>query len=490
LSTPQEPTTLIEALRSVAQREETQLRKLIDERRQLVGWCTLPIPDPLRGYLHERQSELDLEIAALVARWCDAGGGVTLVADAGEMAATPAPAPLRKRPPPMRHDTLDLTDELADGPTEEIAPYLQGLRPRPPVPRSSRTSLRRLKQEAPLARPRRNVVWQPEYYERMAQLGLGRTREAERSRLLEAAVTCETWIDYPAEVQRRLIGLITCRLRAVQQAGPMDDEVESAFRSLTAFSARERPGFVHGLMRTHKPRSGNWSDDADVHWEWLSALLPDESEPAPNEERLLAEVVRLAPEIELAPEVARDAVRSQVLRAIRAALDGGVDSRNPRLVKLANPLVDHLDGVAFRRLRRAIRDAVPTEESDDDPVEGLIPEDWRWWERTRDRQVVMVGGSPRPKARERLETAFEIADLQWFAAENRKSSLTTIRERVKAGKVDLVIILGRFVGHDADDVILPTCRETDTPWVHVDHGYGVSRVRRAIERFLEPSAVE
>ncbi|HNH49638.1 MAG TPA: hypothetical protein PKY30_21520, partial [Myxococcota bacterium] len=70
------------------------------------------------------------------------------------------------------------------------------------------------------------------------------------------------------------------------------------------------------------------------------------------------------------------------------------------------------------------------------------------------------------------------------------NSLQTVRDRVRAGKVDLVIMLGAFVGHDADDVILPACRDRGVDWVHVDKGYGIVRIRHAIERFLDPSPPE
>lgn len=42
----------------------------------------------------------------------------------------------------------------------------------------------------------------------------------------------------------------------------------------------------------------------------------------------------------------------------------------------------------------------------------------------------------------------------------------------------------RFVGHDADQVILPACKDAGVPFVPVQTGYGVAGVRCAIARLV------
>ena len=82
--------------------------------------------------------------------------------------------------------------------------------------------------------------------------------------------------------------------------------------------------------------------------------------------------------------------------------------------------------------------------------------------------------------RQRIQRVFQFSELEWYPAEFRRNPLQTVRERVKAGKVDFVIILGAFVGHDADEIVLAACKERGVDCVHVDKGYGVSRIRASI----------
>jgi hypothetical protein len=48
----------------------------------------------------------------------------------------------------------------------------------------------------------------------------------------------------------------------------------------------------------------------------------------------------------------------------------------------------------------------------------------------------------------------------------------------------MVIVLRNFVSHKVTDMIVPACKESAVDLVVVDHGYGVTQVRLAMERFL------
>ena len=119
-----------------------------------------------------------------------------------------------------------------------------------------------------------------------------------------------------------------------------------------------------------------------------------------------------------------------------------------------------------------------------------LPEDWAWWGRTEGRRAVILGGSPRETNRARLEQEFRFAELVWDPAEHKRNVLQRLRDRIRSGGVDLVIVLRRFVGHDTDDVVVRACKDSGTDWVHVEHGYGVNQVQAAVERFLEPMDVD
>ena len=48
----------------------------------------------------------------------------------------------------------------------------------------------------------------------------------------------------------------------------------------------------------------------------------------------------------------------------------------------------------------------------------------------------------------------------------------------------MLILMGRFIGHNLDHILRPACVQGNVTWVHVDHGYGPDRVRASIERAL------
>ena len=462
-------TRLQAALAGQAAATEADLSVLLSEYQQISAWRSRGLPEDVATYLGVRADELARRIADLLASWRQGGGAVRLAA-AGS-------APTWAAPPPP----------LAPPPTPPAPPV--EVRPPPPMPSATNQALASLKThlEGSATRPiPMPVDWMPRLKAIVAGLQPGVDDETELARLFEAAGKIEVWTGFPADVQRMLLGLFGTRLRTLQDEHDVRDRrLDQTFSILTAYSARERPGAVRGLARSQTPLRESWADDAESWWERLSALVP--APPAPTQDKLLDRVEALAQEIDRAPAAAAPAVRSQTLRVIRAAMAGGVPAKHPRLVRLATPLVEHLTGKEFRQLRREIReDAEAAIPEDETAVVSQIPADWRWRSRTNGRIALMIGGSPREERRASIERAFNFKSLEWEPAEQRRNSLMSVKNRVKAGTVDLVIVLGAFVGHDADDIILPACREMDVDWVHVDHGYGVVRIQSAIERFLDP----
>ena len=61
--------------------------------------------------------------------------------------------------------------------------------------------------------------------------------------------------------------------------------------------------------------------------------------------------------------------------SIGEALDEGLPSREPRLVRLSEPQIDELEGARFRTLRRAIRDSVEVVAGPEVTFDAL-PVDW------------------------------------------------------------------------------------------------------------------
>ena len=82
------------------------------------------------------------------------------------------------------------------------------------------------------------------------------------------------------------------------------------------------------------------------------------------------------------------------------------------------------------------------------------------------------------------EVAVNNARIDAWRNTDGSINLSQLAGDITGGKVDFVIVLRRFVGHDVDRVGLPAARTADVPWVSVERGFGVLQVRTAIERYL------
>jgi len=160
------------------------------------------------------------------------------------------------------------------------------------------------------------------------------------------------WTAYPKSVQRSLVGHIVARARHVQdELNPeifppdLSHDLDRIFSGMTAFSKREQPGFVFGLMRHHHPVGENWLSDSKKWWQDLINQLPEDIRPDP--EGALDELRQLIDE---------NADEAELVDQALAALEDGLDGADPRLVKLMLPHKDLLGKhTQFKKLRKAIR---------------------------------------------------------------------------------------------------------------------------------------
>jgi len=505
-------------LRDQASSRQDELTELMQTARRLTSTLTLSLSSQARARVRSQLVDANSRAMELLLGWQDLGGQVALQVPSTvepELEPDRADAPMLLLPSPLDPPAADAEPQLDAAietepdiesetePSTDVEPQ-DDVEPEPepkpastaapspsrPAPPPSQPQLQALQshfERGPTTPPLVREGWHTHVDHVLAGLVPSSDLDEEEDRVCSAAFECGTWTVFPKSVQRLLVGLVTCRLRSLQdEHGRQGTAMNSAFSRLTAFSSSEQPGFVFGLARTHRPQHGSWTEDADRYWDELADLLPSDDEQSPSVGELLRDIEALVPEIDQAPEEARPVVQRQVVRKIRAALEGGVRARHTRLVNLAAPLLDHLEGREFRSLRRAIRDqAAPDTDSDTTDDDGPLPTDWAWWSCTRGRRALLVGGDPREPNRRRLQEIFGFQSLEWEATTGKPQSLQSLATRIRKGSIDLLIILTRFVGHNYDDILLPACKEADVDWVSVDHGYGAARIRLAIERFLE-----
>jgi hypothetical protein len=438
-------------------RRSSRLGACLTEANQIDAWLGIAASEELKKLLSDRRQVIALDLLGLLSEWQRLGGSIELKSnELSAPVAAPSPMPIA-------------SPEL-----------LELLRP------EIRTSLI-------VPAPVREVAadWRPELAGIMSTLGLTGDDDADLERVYRGIRDSDRWKLLPRDLQRNLVGLMASRLRRLQdERGVVSIRIEESFSRLSAYSKREQPGYVIGLSRHHRPMRENWEEDSEAYWDRLSTWLPIVT-PQASHEKLFTELDNQAKEIDRAPSLEiREAVLGQFRRTLREALKAGISSREPRLIQLAARATDQLEGPEFRSLRRSLRMAGLDERGEDMDEALPIPDDWRWWGRTQGRRALLVGGEPRELARNRLRDAFGFSELDWETSDFKKASLLPIRDRIRSGKVDVIVLIGVMVGHDADDMILAACRERGVDWVHVDKGPGSVRLKRAIERYLDPAPPE
>lgn len=300
-------------------------------------------------------------------------------------------------------------------------------------------------------------------------------------RLARVSDRTDRWKPLPRRVQQLFLAYCTCKARVWQEnldLGSSRHEVvlEQVFRALTRYSARERPGFVHGLSRTHRAERESWAEDA--HYWWTELCLAANIDPEPsNIEIQLDELHRT-----LEGKASDGVIQAAVVHAV----ENGVNTSDPRLLKM---LAEHPDALEdeprLRAVRRALRDFQADNEPSDSNTEEtpLIEDDWPFLHVTKDKAAVIAGGDARPEATERVRLAFQFDTVTWHA-DPQERRLESLAQRIRGGNVDLVFFLARFSSHAAQSVLRDACKEAGVPFVRIEHGYGVQQLKLAIENWM------
>lgn len=345
-----------------------------------------------------------------------------------------------------------------------------------------------------------SVDWSADLADLLEEIHTSPNAQEEMEKIQRTAnMAFSRWSIYPRTVQRALVGNLACRLRHLQDhLGVSGPKLDGAFRGLTRYSKSFQPGWVNGLTRGRGPAADSWAEEARNWWQQLvyssgrplggkaTGALGDSSHPM--DESLLKDVRSWLEEWRGAPKVAKPMCLEKTIEAIRHARQAGVPVTDPELCRLAGEIYDHLEVPAFLRLRQAIRDteAADREESGGQEPE-TIPTDWPWWSHTVGRQAVLVGEGPSPLQLGRVEASFGFSQVRCVTTAECEGDPAALRAGVAGA--DLVVVLARSVGLGGCQAVVRACQETGAQWVVVEHGYGVTRIRMAVERYLQPDPV-
>lgn len=288
----------------------------------------------------------------------------------------------------------------------------------------------------------------------------------------------DAWSAWPRMVQRQMLQLLASTCRALQSTERMPGSLDTPFRRMTAWSKKAQPGSVHGLARKHLPRSASWSEDARRDRRALRATL-DIAPPA--QEVLNAEVQLGRIEERLEDDPGRKDLQTLILRSLDV-----LDPKDKRLLRLLDGHMPLLKGEKrLKRLRKALRDHQQRrdqQQARNARPDGYPDANWPHFATTRDASAVIVGGDPRPQAQARIQEAFGFAEIEWIDPSDHRR-VESLERSIRQHAVGVVILLRSYTPHAVDNTLRPALKATDTPWISVDQGYGVTQVRRAMERF-------
>jgi hypothetical protein len=121
-------------------------------------------------------------------------------------------------------------------------------------------------------------------------------------------------------------------------------------------------------------------------------------------------------------------------------------------------------------------------------VEGDTPVvelDWPLLSAVQGKTALIVGGAPKEPNRDRLETYFRLASLEWPLVDGPRK-VEAVAQRVAKGAYDIVLVILTLVAHNESERILDAAKEAKVRWAMVE-GYGPASVRIGIERFMRPT---
>jgi len=274
---------------------------------------------------------------------------------------------------------------------------------------------------------------------------------------IEAAVRhIDGWLLLPRSQQQIVIGLVSSLGQIVQQGPPLfANRLRPTFSTLVAWSRENRPGYVTGLSRHNDPEDGTWLATAQ---KWY-VRLEEELSSMPGTSRSELEDLQHALRQGVGP---RD--HDEFVQRVEAMVNNP-DLEREVSVRLLSTLMPHrslLQGQEGLELFCELMEEAVREEDAERAVadaDFAVPEDSEVLERTRDAVLVVVGGDAPPGAPDRIEAAFELAEVRWLGA--GIGELDPLVSDVKAGEVPLVILHRGLASYRSIDALVPLAGSHD-----------------------------
>jgi hypothetical protein len=270
----------------------------------------------------------------------------------------------------------------------------------------------------------------------------------------------------------------------------------SRWRRSTATATRTRPstGCAGARTRTRSTSRASCGDPADpTAWHDLQGRIEalreafQEARHDRRERRSLFNRIRYHGRRVASASEGREAVEDwqRIGESVAGLLATGLPASNVELRDLLLPWHERIPagfepGEALELALREIDRYLASRETEE-PRERRCeptPEVRRAAELLRGRRVVLIGGQERPRSREALELAFELAELRWISTSSA-TSYTSFEPEIARPETALVILAIRWSAHSFENV-KEYCERYGKPYVRLPAGYGPNRVAAEI----------
>lgn len=497
LSSQTENIDLQQALEELAQQQQNLLESYLLELRKVKE--LIAVLPTARDSLIIQENQIVSKALFLLTQWQNLGGSISLnpplpsstsVFAQRPVAPVQAPPPVTQAPAPVAQTLVTQTPVTQPVQAPVTQAPIQNSDPISPIAQAPVQTPQAREIELPRPIIHKQELnepfdWISDVISLQDEIRISENTQEEMQIIHQAAnASFSRWANYPRAVQRSLVGNLACRLRHLQDHLHVTDaHLDAAFRSLTRFSKSFQPGWVNGLTRGRGPVADSWIEEAQCWWNQLNPADGDPNPPKELKQLHLSELERWLNEWREAPEVAKAMCLEKSMATISKTVASGIPANDPDLCRLAGEIYDLLDIRAFRKVRQAIRDLEIIENEDtDEKTQETIPSGWPWWSHTVGRRAVFLGGAPSTDFSKQVEQNFGFATLYWL--KESPEELGQVEDLIKSNEVDLLIMFGD--NEESQLQIVKPAQEASLPWVKVKEGQSITRIKMAVERYLQP----
>jgi len=286
----------------------------------------------------------------------------------------------------------------------------------------------------------------------------------------------EQALDLLAEAQSAL------RAGIFSIGAPTDSDQNRVFQWLRSTASRHQL-FIRRFMRADDPADPkNWHDIVDRIQQMDSAIREEQQRQKRHQQALGRVRFHLG-------QFARDQTESAhhwsvIVQSVQSLIDDGVPPSNTAIRELLLPVSDEVPemdlpggfGLVMPEIDRYL--ATRAGEPPDESAVKLTAQVRAAAQILEGKTVILIGGVPRPHAREALIRSFGLKDLDWMQAKEHES-IDNFKPHVARDEVALVLLAVRWASHSFNEV-KQFCEKYGKPLVRLPGGYNPNQVAAQI----------